>query len=218
MTISIEDIRSMYSSRYTCKRYDPTGSVSDEDFQIILEAARKSPSSFGLEPWKFVVLGHEDILHEIEEVVWGMKRHAARNVIILAKRNVDAHSDYVRWRKQEQLGLSEADFNQFKEVFLAYQTSNLPIADNPALQFEWACRQTYIALANMLTTAAFLGIDSTPVEGFDVQAVNDILTHHNVIDPLEWSVSVMVQFGVADPTHFTPIQHRLSESEVIVHA
>ena len=61
--------------------------------------------------------------------------------------------------------------------------------------FDWTSKQTYIALANMMTGAAMIGIDSCPIEGFDYPAVNRILADAGVFDPKEWGVSVMVTFG-----------------------
>lgn len=78
------------------------------------------------------------------------------------------------------------------DVFLK---TNFAIEDDPRVMFEWACRQTYIALGNMLTAAAMIGIDSCPIEGFNRKAVNKLLIKKGVLDPEHYAVSVMAAFG-----------------------
>lgn len=64
--------------------------------------------------------------------------------------------------------------------------------------FDWASKQTYIALANMMTTAAYLNIDSCPIEGFNKKAVDQYLAENGYVNPAEFGVSYMVGFGYKD--------------------
>ena len=66
---------------------------------------------------------------------------------------------------------------------------------NDRERFDWASKQTYIAMANMMTAAAELDIDSCPLEGFNYRKMNDYLAQHGIIDPKHWRTSVMVSFG-----------------------
>lgn len=71
------------------------------------------------------------------------------------------------------------------------------MADDERLLWEWAAKQTYIALGNMMTAASFIGIDSCPIEGFHDDEVNDVLVKHGLIDPdkensLPWYPLVIV--------------------------
>ena len=61
--------------------------------------------------------------------------------------------------------------------------------------FDWSAKQTYIALAQMIITASFLGIDSCPIEGFNKDKVEKYLSDRGLIDLKEWGVSVLVSFG-----------------------
>ena len=63
------------------------------------------------------------------------------------------------------------------------------------LFFEWACRQSYIALGNMMTAAAMIGIDSCPIEGFDREPVEKILKEAGIITENHLSIACMVAFG-----------------------
>jgi len=60
---------------------------------------------------------------------------------------------------------------------------------------DWASKQTYIALANMMTGAAYMGIDSCPSEGFDMKKTNEFLKNELNIDTDEYGISIMVPFG-----------------------
>lgn len=60
--------------RFTCKRYAPEGLISDSDFNTILEAARLSPSSFGMEPWKILVVENQELLQQLLDCSWGAKK------------------------------------------------------------------------------------------------------------------------------------------------
>ena len=145
------------TKRFTCKRYDPEGGVSDDDFATILEAARLSPSSFGFEPWKLLVIERPGLVDEIREQAWGAKRNADRTVVILARRDVTAESAWVHHITHDIQGLSEADEQTRLETFAKLQRDDLHVLDNERTLFDWAGKQTYIALANMLTAAALLG-------------------------------------------------------------
>ncbi|HCX64394.1 MAG TPA: NAD(P)H-dependent oxidoreductase, partial [Eubacteriaceae bacterium] len=81
-------IKELFENRYTCKGYDPDKKVSDEDFQTILEAGRLSPSSMGLEPWKFVLLNNDAVKQKIRPFAWGAEKSidgASHFVLILAR-------------------------------------------------------------------------------------------------------------------------------------
>lgn len=65
-----QDILNAYNFRHACKAYDPSRKISDEDFQFLLETARLSPSSFGLEAWKILVIENPEIRKEIGDIAW----------------------------------------------------------------------------------------------------------------------------------------------------
>ena len=82
-----QEIIDVFNSRYACKKFDKNRKVSDEDFNTIIESARLSPSSFGLEPWKFLLLKNEKIKEDFREFAWGAINSlngASHIVIVLA--------------------------------------------------------------------------------------------------------------------------------------
>ena len=210
-----KSLLSAMEERFTCKRYDPEGHVSNEDFELILEAARLSPSSFGFEPWKLLVIENEDLVEQIRTQAWGAKRNADRTVVILARRGVDAQSSWVEHISRDVQGLDEEGTAAKLEKFASFQRDEIHVADNERTLFDWVGKQTYIALANMLTMAATLGVDATPIEGFNLAALEELLVSKGLYDPAEWGVSVLAQFGVHDPSHRMAPKTRRTLGEVV---
>lgn len=201
--------------RFTCKRYDPQGQVSDKDFAVILEAARLSPSSFGFEPWKLLVVEDPELLDKVLACSWGAKKNAARTVIVLARRGVNAQSGWVRHIAEDVQGLSGDDEQARLEKFADFQQNDLHVLESDRALFDWASKQTYIVLANMLCAAALMDVDATPVEGYNPEALNKLLADGGIVDPSEWGVSVLAQFGAHDPSHRPHPKTRRALEEVV---
>ena len=85
-------------------------------------------------------------------------------------------------------------FQLLNKKFDAFQ-ADFHISDNDQALYDWSSKQTYIALGNMMTTAALLGIDSCPMEGFSLDTVTDILANKGILDTEQFGLSVMVAFG-----------------------
>jgi nitroreductase len=189
-----------FKFRHACKQFDATKVVSEEDFNTILEAGRLSPSSFGFEPWKFLVVQDPKIKEKLYPVAWGAQNSfngASHFVILLARKKIDTlyNSDYIMKIMTEVQKLPSNIAQERKGYFENFQRSDFKLLESDRALYDWASKQTYIAMANMLTTAAFLGIDSCPIEGFNIEAVEKILEENNIIDTKHFGVSVMASFG-----------------------
>lgn len=199
MKYTHDEIIKIHNDRYACKSYRNEKSVSDKDFQTLLEVARLSPSSFGFEPWKMIVVEDEEVKKELYPVCWGAQKSlegSTRFVIFLARKKKDllANSDYLTNHiRNVQHGTDESIARRM-ERFAAFENEDFKLTQSEDGLYHWACHQCYIALANMLTSAAMLGIDSCPIEGFQKENVEKILAKHN-IDTDTFSVAVMASFG-----------------------
>jgi len=185
--------------RHACKEFDSSKKISDEEFNTILEMGRLSPSSFGFEPWKFVIVQNEDLRDKLKEFAWGAQGQlttASHFMIILArkKKGMIYDSAYIQ-HMLEYKQLPEdikALYSQFYEKF---QKEDFNLLESDRALFDWATKQTYIALANMMTGSASMGIDSCPIEGFDVGQTEAFLRDELGIDIEEFGAAVMVAFG-----------------------
>lgn len=208
-----KEILALQNRRYATKKYDKNKKISDKDWQTILEAARLTPSSLGLEPWKILLIKSDEIKEDLRPMSWGAVKSldgASHFVIILARKNVTYDSPYVKHISEDVRG-HEYDVNSaFAQKLKDYQEHDADL-NTPRTLFDWASKQTYILLENMLMTAAALDIDSCPIEGFDHEKVEAYLTEKGILDPKEFGVSVMASFGYRDQA-ITPKKRRpLSE-------
>ncbi len=176
--------------RHACKIFDDSKKINDEEMHYILEAGRKSPSSFGMEGWKFLVITNEALKAKLRPVCWDQVQvtSCSHLVIVLAAiENVKVESGEVEKRfKRREMPQESLDF--YMDIYAKHLEKTLSSDENI---YHWTSKQTYIALANMMTAGAYIGIDSCPIEGFEKEKVEEILA----LDTSKWQVSVVVPFG-----------------------
>ncbi|MCP1660686.1 NAD(P)H-dependent oxidoreductase [Neisseria perflava] len=201
-----QDILDAYHFRHACKAYDPSKKIPQEDFDLILETARLSPSSFGFEPWKLIVLENPAIRRLLDVGgAQGKAVDASHFVLFVVRQQADltAGSDYLKHQMQDIMHMPAEVQQGYTDFFRHYSEKEATFAHDPRLVHEWAARQSYIALGNMLTTAAMLGIDSTPIEGFNYAEFDQLLSDRGVYDKSRFKLSVMATFGyrAGEPKH-----------------
>ena len=215
--VTREDVLSAFQFRHATKKFDATKKISDQDFQVILEAGRLSPSSFGFEPWRFVVIQNAQLRDELKTVTWGAQGQlptASHYVAILClKDGMRYYSTHVTRMMRDVQHLSPEMMEKKRERFRAFQKEN-GILDSSRTLFDWAVKQAYIALGNMMTAAALLGIDSCAIEGGNMLAIEKILSERGLLDNGRYGLGVMVAFGyrIAEPAPKT----RQSADDVVV--
>lgn len=193
-----QEILKAYQFRHACKEFDTNKKISDEDFRFILETGRLSPSSVGLEPWKFVVIQDAALREKLKPVSGGAQGQlptASHFVAILARGKEGLRHDSVHVIKmmKDIHHMPEEVVQNLSGFYKSFVETELE--DNDRLIFEWASKQTYIALGNMMTAAAQIGIDSCPIEGFDKKQVTTILQNEGIIEGNDFGVACMVAFG-----------------------
>jgi len=185
--------------RHATKEFDKTKKISDDDFKAILEAGRLSPSSFGFEPWKFVIVQDDKFRENLKEFSWGGQGQlltASHLVLILArKKSLRYGSEYIGHMLRDIKKLPEDVVGLYYQFIEKFQKSDFKLLETERNLFDWACQQTYIPLANMMTGAAYMGIDSCPMEGFEADKMEKFIKKELKIDTDEFGVSVMVAFG-----------------------
>ncbi len=195
-----QEILEAFQFRHATKEFDPNKKISDEDFQFILETARLSPSSIGYEPWKFIIVQNPTLREKLREVSWGAQGQlptASHFILILARTIKDTKydSEYVANQMLHVKQIPEDIFEQMSVRYKSFQEDDLHLLDSDRAIFDWASKQTYIALANMMTAAAQIGIDSCPIEGFDFDKVQTILAEEELLEDGHLAISVMAAFG-----------------------
>ena len=195
--ITREQMLQVFENRCSTRYYDPNKKISQEDFDYILELGRLSPSSVGSEPWQFLVVQNPELRQALKPVSWGMATQlddASHVVVILANKHMRYDSEDFRANLARR-GLTEEQMQANMATYQRFQTEHINVLENDRTLFDWASKQTYIALANMMTGAALIGIDSCPIEGFNYAEVNRILAQTGAYDAEKYAVSVAVTFG-----------------------
>ena len=194
--------------RHACKKFDPDKKIKKQDLNMILECARLSPSSFGMEAWKFLVLETDRIRKNLRPACWNQPQitDSSHVLVILAKPGlVDPENEYVKLNFARR-GLSEDIAFAYIEKYKNHMESEV----FPRMSaYAWCSKQCYIVLANIMTAAASQKIDSCPIEGFEKDEVEKILQ----IDTEQYEVAVIVTLGfrVNEP----PPRHRHMAENVI---
>jgi len=194
--------------RHACKVFDENKKISDENIKFIIEAGRKSPSSFGMEAWKFLVITNEELKAELRPACWNQVQvtSCSHLVIVLAGiENVKVQSGVPKKRfSRRQMSEEQLDF--YMDLYAKHLEKTLSTDDNI---YAWTSKQTYIAAANMMSAAAVLGVDSCPIEGFEKARVEEILN----LDISQYQLSLVLPFGYR--VNEQPTQVRLSDEEVV---
>lgn len=200
LTKTQNDILSAFKFRHATKEFDTTLKISDSDFRFILETGRLSPSSFGFEPWKFVVVQNQAIRDKLIPYASGAQKQlatASHFVLILSRlpKDMVADSDYIKNMMENVQQLPSEIVEMKGKAYDKFLRTGFRLQENERAMFEWACRQTYLALGNMMTAAALIGIDSCPMEGFQKDNLEQVLVDEEIMDPEHFGISCMVAFG-----------------------
>lgn len=195
-----EEIIALQHQRYATKKFDPTRRISDEDWAALVEVGRLAPSSLGFEPWKLLLLNNEGMKQDLKSMAWGavsMLDGASHFVIYLARKGVNYETPYIEKLMQEVRHRSYDPDSAYAHRIKSFQESDAQLNDEQSL-FDWASKQTYIQMANMMNAAVLMGMDSCPIEGYDKAKVEAYLEEKGVLDTSEFGVSVMCAFGYRD--------------------
>jgi nitroreductase len=159
--------------RYATKKFDATKKVSKEDLETLKEAIRLSASSFGLQPYRILIIENPELRAKLQPAAWGQSQIVdASQLIVFAnitnfgETEIDAsiaNTTKTRGLPADALK-GYGDFMKSKIVVLPEDVRN-----------TWASKQTYLALGNLMNAASELKIDVTPMEGFEPAQVNEIL-------------------------------------------
>ena len=200
-----EQILEILNFRHACKEFDSSKKISDSDFEIILKGGQLSPSSMGIEPWKFLVIQNESLREELATVSWGGKKQipSCSHLVILLSRmpkELKHDSSYIHHLLTEVKQMPQEAVENFKGVVKMIEDTRFQ--NNEKALLNYSCLQTYIAAANMMTVSAMQQIDSCAMGGYDQKAVEEILIKHNLLNKDEFYLTLMIAFvyRINEPT------------------
>jgi nitroreductase len=173
-TSTPSDLLQQLHWRYATKKFDPARRVPDTTWSALEEALRLSPSSFGLQPWKFLVVQTSELRQQLRAASWGQSQvtEASHYVVFTALRTttVDDIDRFLRCQGETR-GVPVESMAGYRKVLVDFLAKSWASKD---LQ-GWNTRQVYIALGQLMAAAAMLGVDTCPMEGIDMAAYDRIL-------------------------------------------
>lgn len=164
--ITTTDLLENLKWRYATKQFDPAKTIAPEIWTALEDALVLTPSSYGLQPWKFLIITSSELKEQLKPLSWNQSQvtDCSHYVVFAIKKNLTAEDvDRFMARTVELRGGTV-------EAMAGYR--NLIVSDlvDGARSFninQWSTRQTYIALGNFMTSAALLGVDTCPMEGIE---------------------------------------------------
>ena len=173
-TVAPDTLINALNWRYATKIFDPARKVSAEDLRTLEQSLVLTPSSFGLQPYRFILVNDPQVRAQLREVSWGQSQvtDASHLVVFLARKGLtEADVDHSLARIAEVRG----DQGDHLAGYRAMMVNTLVTGPRAATVPEWAARQAYIALGQFMASAAMLGLDTCPMEGLDAAKYDEIL-------------------------------------------
>lgn len=200
--------------RYATKNFDSSKKIDEKTWSTLEKALILSPSSYGLQPWKFIIVQDQVIKDQLRAFSWNQSQvsDCSHHVVFAIKEKMDeAHITHFIEETAKARGMDAALMEGYKKMMIG----DLVNGPRSKVISEWAARQTYIALGNFMTAAAVIGVDTCPLEGIDPVKYDEILG----LTGTGWKVVVACPAGYrsSDDKYSTAKKVRFSASEVIVH-
>ncbi len=208
----MKDIIKALNWRYATKKYDTAKKLTSEQENFFLEVLRLAPSSYGLQPWKFIVVKNPELREKLKAAGYGQTQFTdASHLIVFAVPKVidDAFVDSFVKTIANTRNISIESLKGYSDMM---KGAIAPMS--PDTRKEWAARQAYIALGFLLQAAAVNEVDVTPMEGFSPKAVDEVLGLEKL--GLESKVVAALGFRASDDSYASLAKVRNTKEQVII--
>lgn len=212
--ITTDQLLAAQAWRYATKQFDASKTIPAPVWQALEESLVLSPSSYGLQPWQFVVVTDSDLRAKLRPHSWNQTQitDASHLVVFAIPDKVDVpYMEKYLARIAEIRGVTLESLGFYRNMMMA----DIIAGPRQAWVDEWAARQVYIALGNFMTSAALVGIDTCPLEGIDPREYDALLDlpakGFNTI------VACAAGYRSADDKYATLPKVRFEKSELIQH-
>jgi len=167
-----KSMRDVVAFRFACKHFDAAKKIEDGVLHEILDLTRLSPSSYGLQPWKFIVIENDDMKKALAPACYNQPQitEACCVVVMCARTDVVKVLDEYSAKSKADLGYTDEQSEGFKKMIIGAVLSRV---DEDIK--VWAQKQVYLAGMSLMMIAAEKGIDSCPMEGFEPAKVSEVL-------------------------------------------
>ncbi|MCH8535683.1 MAG: NAD(P)H-dependent oxidoreductase [Flavobacteriaceae bacterium] len=159
--------------RYATKKFDSTKKLEESKLETLLESIQLSASSYGLQPYEVLVIKDEDIRKKLHPAAYEQPQILDASYLLVFTANTvidEAYLDDYMENIVKTRSMKKEDLSGMKDMIM-----NAVISQSNEAKIEWAKKQAYLALGNLLSSAAHHKIDVCPMEGFDASQFNEIL-------------------------------------------
>jgi len=217
MNISNEQLDRALRWRYATKVFDPARKIPADTWATLEQALVLSPSSFGLQPYQFLIVQDPELRAKLLPFTWGQKQvvDCSHYVVFTARTRLAAEQvDAFIRRIAEVRGISPEteSLKSYRAMMAGSLLDGGPVA---GMIPEWAARQAYIAIGNLMTSAALLGVDACPIEGFQPDKYDEVL--HLKDSGFASVVCCALGYRAVSDKYATLPKVRLPEAELIRH-
>ncbi len=172
--ISPDTLLAQLRWRYATKKFDTSRKIPEQDWAALEEALILTPSSYGLQPWKFVVITDPAVKAQLPAISWNQKQVQDASHTVVFARRLDLTEEYID-RYLSRIAQVRGGTVEGQAGFRKMLMGSL-VPPPPGFNLEhWAALQCYIALGNFMTSAAMLGIDTCPMEGIVPAKYDELL-------------------------------------------
>ena len=206
------DLLEQLNWRYAVKQFDPTQTISPQIWSALAESLVLTPSSYGLQPWKFIVITNPEIRAQLKPFSWNQAQitDSSHLVVFTIKKNISiADVDHFIARTAEVRGITVESIGFYRNMI----ASDVVYGPRSLNANEWATRQAYIALGNFMTSAALLGVDTCPLEGIEPAKYDKVLGLPE--KGYATVVAAAAGYRAVDDKYATLAKVRLPQAEVI---
>lgn len=198
--------------RYATKKFDANKKISTADLQFLKEAIQLSTSSYGLQPYKVLIIENEALRAQLQPVSWGQSQIVDASHLLVFANELNVGDTQIDAYFQNLITARNIPMEAV-QGYADFMKTNINAVPE-AKRNTWTSKQTYLALANLMCAAAELKIDVTPMEGFVPEQYNEILG----LDKLGLNASLVATIGYRhqddETQHYAKV--RKSESELFI--
>lgn len=213
MPLTPNDLLEALNFRYATKTFDCSRKIPTETWAAIESSLALTPSSFGLQPWKFLVIDSVDIREKLKTASWGQSQVTdASHFVVLTTRTDLEQKDIDSWISR----LADVQDTPLDSLAgLSGVISSFSGRMSPFEKQSWNTHQVYIALGQLMTAAAMLGIDTCPMEGISPADYDTILGLKD--SGYATAVGCALGYRHSDDKYAGAKKARFPEGAVIVH-
>jgi len=159
--------------RYACKKFDTDKRISDTDLDTILDSIQLTPSSYGLQPIKVLLIETKELREQIKPIAWNQAQVVDASHLLVFCHYTALSESYIDQHVSLMANTRNLPIEKL-QGFGTHVKSSIATMDADHVN-QWTGKQTYIALGQVLLSCALLKIDATPMEGFDRKALDELL-------------------------------------------